>query len=91
MITLTLDATTARPCLPGESLVEVPTSYDQSTRDDAGLVNLVFEVKDSGIGMTEAEIERVFQRFVQGSNRTHLTYGGSGLGESDVCPRDTRS
>jgi signal transduction histidine kinase len=39
--------------------------------------------------MTEAEIQRVFQRFVQGSNRTHLTYGGSGLGESSVCDHRT--
>lgn len=91
MITLTLDATTARPGLPGESLTELPTSFGTSTRDEAGLVNLVFEVKDSGIGMTEAEIERVFQRFVQGSNRTHLTYGGSGLGKFNVSARDARS
>jgi signal transduction histidine kinase len=82
IITLTLDATTSRPRLPGESLT------GKAIRGEAGVVNLVFEVKDTGIGMTEAEIERVFQRFVQGSNRTHLTYGGSGLGESDVCACD---
>jgi len=58
-----------------------------ATVSEAGLVNLVFEVKDTGIGMTEAEIQRVFQRFVQGSNRTHLTYGGSGLGELVVYIR----
>jgi signal transduction histidine kinase len=79
-ITLTLDATTARPCLPGEAFNESPTSFVSATRDESGVVNLVFEVEDTGIGMTGAEIERVFQRFVQGSNRTHLTYGGSGLG-----------
>lgn len=81
IITLTLDATNGRPCLPGESLNESAMTSDSMARKEVGLVNLVFEVKDTGIGMTEAEIQRVFQRFVQGSNRTHLTYGGSGLGE----------
>jgi signal transduction histidine kinase len=78
IITLTLDATTERPCLTGDSLNESPTIEGMV---ETGSVNLVFEVKDTGIGMTEAEIQRVFQRFVQGSNRTHLTYGGSGLGK----------
>jgi len=82
IITLTLDATTARPCLPGESLDGPSNNFGQAALQEAGAMNLVFEVKDTGIGMTEAEIQRVFQRFVQGSNRTHLTYGGSGLGES---------
>lgn len=82
IITLTLDATTTRPCLPGEPLDGSSNILRQATLQEAGSVNLVFEVKDTGIGMTEAEIQRVFQRFVQGSNRTHLTYGGSGLGES---------
>jgi signal transduction histidine kinase len=83
-ITLTLDATHLRPCLPGESSDEVSTSFGRAKSYEAGLVHLIFEVKDTGIGMSEAEIQRVFQRFVQGSNRTHLTYGGSGLGEFDI-------
>jgi len=81
IITLTLDATTARPCLPGGSLDESPNHFGQTTLTEAGSMNLVLEVKDTGIGMTEAEVQRVFQRFVQGSNHTHLTYGGSGLGK----------
>jgi len=89
IITLTLDATTARPCLPGESLKGSPNSFGRTALQKDGMVNLVFEVRDTGIGMTEAEIQRVFQRFVQGSNRTHLTYGGSGLGKLHASTRVT--
>jgi signal transduction histidine kinase len=91
IITLTLDATTARPCLPGESLEGSPNSFGRTALEKAGMVNLVFEVRDTGIGMTEAEIQRVFQRFVQGSNRTHLTYGGSGLGKLHAATHVTCS
>jgi signal transduction histidine kinase len=91
IITLTLDATTARPRLPGEPLEGSPDSSDMIALQKAGVVNLVFEVRDTGIGMTEAEIQRVFQRFVQGSNRTHLTYGGSGLGKLHAATHVTCS
>lgn len=37
-------------------------------------------VADSGIGMSQAEIERVFDRFVQANAATRHRFGGSGLG-----------
>ena len=37
-------------------------------------------VKDTGIGMTEEETARLFQRFSQASQQTASEYGGSGLG-----------
>ncbi|KAK0628572.1 hypothetical protein B0T17DRAFT_588653 [Bombardia bombarda] len=43
-------------------------------------VYLMFEVKDTGQGLTEEEKNSLFQRFVQASSRTHIKYGGSGLG-----------
>ncbi len=43
-------------------------------------VYLIFEVKDTGQGLTEEEKNNLFQRFVQASSRTHVKYGGSGLG-----------
>ncbi len=41
---------------------------------------LHISVKDSGIGMTEEEVARVFGKFTQASMSTTKKYGGSGLG-----------
>ncbi|KAM0333532.1 hypothetical protein ACHAQA_002197 [Verticillium albo-atrum] len=43
-------------------------------------VYLTFEVKDTGQGLTSEEKANLFNRFVQASSRTHVKYGGSGLG-----------
>ncbi|CAG9995643.1 unnamed protein product [Clonostachys byssicola] len=43
-------------------------------------VYLLFEVKDTGQGLTEAEMGTLFNKFVQASAKTHVKYGGSGLG-----------
>lgn len=44
------------------------------------IVYLIFEVKDTGCGLTPAEKKNLFTRFSQASPRTHIHYGGSGLG-----------
>jgi CheY-like chemotaxis protein len=41
---------------------------------------LHFAVKDAGRGLTDAEKKLLFKRFSQASSRTHVQYGGSGLG-----------
>jgi PAS domain S-box-containing protein len=41
---------------------------------------LHISIKDTGIGMTEEERTRLFQKFVQASHKTTTKYGGSGLG-----------
>ncbi|KAF4633536.1 hypothetical protein G7Y89_g4572 [Cudoniella acicularis] len=43
-------------------------------------VFLTFMVKDTGIGMTPEEMQRLFSRFEQASAKTSIKHGGSGLG-----------
>jgi signal transduction histidine kinase len=45
-------------------------------RDD----ELLLEVEDSGIGMTEHEVHRALQPFGQATSATTRTHGGTGLG-----------
>ncbi|AEO65266.1 uncharacterized protein THITE_2076488 [Thermothielavioides terrestris NRRL 8126] len=58
-----------------------PESVEQTIPSNrADTVFLLFEVEDTGEGLTEEEKKSLFQRFVQASSRTHVKYGGSGLG-----------
>jgi CheY-like chemotaxis protein/nitrogen-specific signal transduction histidine kinase len=45
-----------------------------------GRVRLVFTVTDSGIGMSAAELKRLFRPFAQASDDIARRYGGAGLG-----------
>ncbi len=58
----------------GEISVEV-----EAVRDNAQDL-LVFRIRDTGIGMTPEQLERLFQPFVQAESTTSRRFGGTGLG-----------
>ena len=45
-------------------------------------IKIHFTVKDSGIGMTQEQIQKIFDPFVQAETGTTRKYGGTGLGLS---------
>ncbi|KAK3397875.1 putative histidine kinase group protein [Sordaria brevicollis] len=86
-VTVGLSASLTRPTEATSSVQFIPRSQERYGDSDAASAQdrgdptfLTFEVKDTGQGLTEEEKKSLFQRFVQASSRTHVKYGGSGLG-----------
>lgn len=88
IITVTLAASNQRPSREtGRNRVSYfrtrSKREDLTTGDDWGngeKVFIHFAVQDTGRGLSEDETKLLFLRFSQVSPRTHIQYGGSGLG-----------
>ncbi|KAF2751501.1 hypothetical protein M011DRAFT_464227 [Sporormia fimetaria CBS 119925] len=86
-IRVILSASRERPSAsPSPTVAFFPTrakDNDQTRSADWGdgeVLYLEFAVEDTGRGLTPEEKKLLFQRFSQASPRTHVQYGGSGLG-----------
>ncbi|KAL9099088.1 MAG: hypothetical protein Q9163_005358 [Psora crenata] len=86
VITVTIGASLERlssngivPFVPSRSKQEDLTenTHEWGTGEQ---VYIHFAVEDTGRGLTDDEKRILFLRFSQASPRTHITYGGSGLG-----------
>ncbi|KAM3425540.1 hypothetical protein BST61_g7487 [Cercospora zeina] len=86
-ITVTIGASMQRPSdrtdAPVKYFATRKKSRDQLLEDDWGSgekVYIHFSVRDTGRGLSAEEKKLLFMRFSQASPRTHVQYGGSGLG-----------
>lgn len=86
IINVSLAASLERPSKDGSIVSYFPPrskKKDLTKSPDWGTgekVYLHFAVQDTGRGLTEDEKKLLFIRFSQASPRTHVQYGGSGLG-----------
>ncbi|KAL6242978.1 hypothetical protein RBB50_010078 [Rhinocladiella similis] len=84
-ITITRGAFT-HPPPPLENITWFPTKQerrDATTGSEWGtgdVVYLLFTISDTGKGLEQNEMTRLFNRFQQATKKTHIKYGGSGLG-----------
>ncbi|KAM0280660.1 hypothetical protein ACHAQH_003968 [Verticillium albo-atrum] len=86
-VSVSMKGSHERPTNETSPVTFIPRSCDEDSeyeqpalegRDNP--VYLTFEVKDTGQGLSSEEKANLFNRFVQASSRTHVKYGGSGLG-----------
>ena len=59
---------------------EIVVSLEQRPVDESGRCVLEIEVRDTGIGLDEADRDHLFESFTQAEDSTTRHYGGSGLG-----------
>jgi signal transduction histidine kinase len=80
------DVTRVRQCLlnllsNAGKFTKGGTIHLEATREEGTDADwVVFRIRDSGIGMTPAQVARLFQAFAQADASTTRKYGGTGLG-----------
>jgi signal transduction histidine kinase len=81
-IEISLDASEVEPTFPHPLVGSNDASRPEldAFADENNRVYLIVSVADSGVGLTPDERANLFQKFAQASPRTHIEYGGSGLG-----------
>lgn len=57
-------------------IITLEADYESGKNGD----QIIFNVKDTGIGMTKEQMSKVFQEFSQADSSTTRDYGGTGLG-----------
>lgn len=63
----------------GEIVINI-TKVPQPVDSESSEVKLKFTVRDSGIGMTEEQVRKLFESFSQADSSITRKYGGTGLG-----------
>ncbi|APA13550.1 hypothetical protein sscle_11g083200 [Sclerotinia sclerotiorum 1980 UF-70] len=85
-ITVTMAASLSKPSSQRSIVEYVPKrreSSDQTVKGEWGngeILYISITVTDSGRGLSEKEKANLFHLFMQASPKTHVQYGGSGLG-----------
>ena len=64
----------------GEVVIKIEMLHIDQNPDGRDSATLKFTVQDSGIGMTQEQIENLFQSFTQADSSMTRKYGGTGLG-----------
>ena len=60
------------------------TVRSKTEHEDQNSIRITFSVADTGIGITQEQVSRLFKPFSQADSSTQRSYGGSGLGLS-IC------
>ncbi|NIZ14765.1 ATP-binding protein [Phaeobacter sp. HF9A] len=65
-----------------QGMIELRTQVhlDEAAQEDT--LRVVMQVRDTGVGLSAIEVERLFQPYMQADASVHRNHGGSGLGLS---------